>query len=267
MGAVELRAAWRGAAEAAGMSKDDQGIRETPEMQLVAQARRAAQAKAWEPADVAQERQETELARGDMAAESMMADAAARNAEGPDAPEAQELAGGFRQLTEELSERAAWLAERDEHRREWHAANAARIARGVQARAELERRREAGEVVSDWDIVMAYLPPEPEPGGPETPSADETANDAPVTADEAETEAESRAERFQEIADHRERAVEHSGRAERGDVRAAIEAARASQARINEERAEAEAGEHPAGGPAAAPSAEAELSAEAGDDR
>ena len=53
--------------------------------------------------------------------------------------------------------RAAWLGEQDEHRREWHAANAAKVARGVQARAELERRREAGEFIGEWDVAMAYL--------------------------------------------------------------------------------------------------------------
>ena len=72
MGAVELRAAWRGAADAAGLSKDDQGIRETPEMQLVAQAREAARVKAWEPADVAEERRDAELAKGDVVAEALM---------------------------------------------------------------------------------------------------------------------------------------------------------------------------------------------------
>ena len=171
MGAVELRAAWRGAADAAGLSKDDQGIRETPEMQLVAQAREAARVKAWEPADVSEERRDAELAKGEAwSLTSMLADAAARNAEGPDAVKAQELASSFRQLAQELSVRTAWLGEQDEHRREWHAAHAAKIARGVQARAELERRREAGEFIGEWDIAMAYLtlksdlePPAPEP--------------------------------------------------------------------------------------------------------
>ena len=92
MGAVELRAAWRGAADAAGLSKDDQGIRETSATLLVAQAREADRVKAWEPADVAEERREAELVKGDMLAESLMADAAARNAEGPEATEARELA-------------------------------------------------------------------------------------------------------------------------------------------------------------------------------
>ena len=196
MGAVELRAAWRGAADAAGLSKDDQGIRETPEMQLVAQAREAARVKAWEPADVSEERRDAELAKGDMVAESMMADAAARNAEGPDADKAQELAGSFRQLTQELSVRAAWLGEQDEHRREWHAANAAKVARGVQARAELERRREAGEFIGEWDIAMAYLtlssdlePPKHEPG-PETTAESEAAA-APEPGAEVEPVAEA----------------------------------------------------------------------------
>ena len=121
MGAVELRAAWRGAADAAGLSKDDQGIRETPEMQLVAQAREAARVKAWEPADVSEERRDAELAKGEAAADALLSEAAARNAEGPDAAEAQQLATGFRQLAQGLSVRAAWLGEQDEHRREWHA--------------------------------------------------------------------------------------------------------------------------------------------------
>ena len=380
MGAVELRAAWRGAADAAGLSKDDQGIRETTEMQLVAQAREATRLKAWEPADVAEERRDAELVKSDMLAESMMADAAARNAEGPDAVKAQELAGSFRQLTQELSVRTAWLGEQDEHRREWHAAHAAKVARGVQARAELERRREAGEFVGEWDIAMAYLtlssdlePPKHEPG-PETmaeseaaaapqpgaavepvaeaeviaagptpeaeaeaepevirpvssdgewfldyhaqrkaeaeaeaampepeaapeagarPEADaETAAPEPVAEPKAEAEhkpdsapeveadvetpvvqaleesdaeatAEDRAEHFREIAEHREKAVEHPGRAE--SLRSTIEAIRASQARINEERAEYERGEHPVTHREPGHQAEAERSPEMGD--
>ena len=372
MGAVELRAAWRGAADAAGLSGEDQGIRETPEMLLAARAREAERVRAWEPADVSQERREAELVKGDMLAESLMADAAARNAEGPDAAEAQELAGSFRQLTQDLSVRAAWLGEQDEHRREWHSANAAKIARGVQARAELERRREAGEFVGEWDIAMAWLtlksdlePPGPEvkgdaAPGPEVPAepgaepeaepqveaAPEVKAEAePVTAepepetirpvgsdaewfldraqreaeveaagpeagaaaaepeaepkaeaevkaepehkpeaaqapevaapeveapaveelDEAEVTAEDRADHFREVAEHRERAVEHPGRDE--SLRSTIESIRASQARINEERAEAEAGEVPfnMGGPQAEAEAEREAETEAGD--
>ena len=196
MGAVELRAAWRGAADAAGLSKDDQGIRETSEMQLVAQAREAARVKAWEPADVSGDRREAELVKGDMLAESMMADAAARNAEGPDAVKAQELAGSFRQLTQELSVRAAWLGEQDEHRREWHTANAAKVARGVQARAELERRREAGEFTGEWDVAMAYLtlksdlePPAPGPEAKVEPEVAAEAAPEPAAAAVAEPEA------------------------------------------------------------------------------
>jgi hypothetical protein len=347
-GAVELRAAWRGAADAAGLSEEDQGIRETPEMRLVAQAREAERARAWEPADVSQERRDAELVKGDMVAESMMADAAARNADGPDAAEAQELAGSFRQLTQDLSVRTAWLAEQDEHRREWHSANAAKLARGVQARAELERRREAGEFIGEWDIANAYLtlksdlkPPEakaeaaagPEPEVTAEPEAEPQVEAAPdvkaeaksVTAepqpetiqavgsdaewflnraqreaeaeaepqaeaevkadpehkpeaataapapeapasqalDEAEDEvtAEDRADRFRAVAEHRERAVEHPGRA--ASFRSTIESIRASQARIDEERAEAERGEVPfnMGGPQA-PEAEAQREAE-----
>ena len=69
MGAVELRAAWRGAADAAGLSKDDQGIRETPEMLLLAQDREAVRLQEWAPADVTEERQDAELAKGDAVAE------------------------------------------------------------------------------------------------------------------------------------------------------------------------------------------------------
>ena len=323
MGAVELRAAWRGAADAAGLSKDDQGIRETPEMQLVAQAREAARVKAWEPADVSEERRDAELAKGEAVAEALMSEAAARNAEGPDAAKAQELATGFRQLAQGLSVRAAWLGEQDEHRREWHAANAAKVARGVQARAELERRREAGEFIGEWDIAMAYFtlksdlePPEaaaepgsepvtgsaaepgigpeadprveavaelkveaagpaeaevvaepeveaiPEPG-PEAEAEVEAPVDQALGENEAEASAEDRAEHFREVAEHRERAVEHPGRAE--SLRSTIEAIRASQARINEERAEYERGEHPFTHREPEPQAEAERSPEAGD--
>ena len=399
MGAVELRAAWRGAADAVGLSEEDQGIRETPEMQLVAQAREAARVKAWEPADVSQERREAELVKGDMVAESMMADAAARNAEAPDAAKAQELAGSFRQLTQELSVRTAWLGEQDEHRRDWHATNAAKLARGVQARAELERRREAGEFIGEWDIAMAYLTlksdleaPKAEPGAraqseaaakaapepeaaveaepeatvatapvqaeakpepkpkpevgaaplaepqaeaavepetetePQVEAAPEVKAEAePVTAapesepetirpvgsdaewfldraqreaevkaepkaeaevmaepevaqaategeapvgqaleeDEAEVMAEDRADHFRAVAEHRERAVEHPGRA--GSLRSTIESIRASQARINEERTEAEAGEHPFTYREPEPQTGAEHQAEGGD--
>ena len=206
MGAVELRAAWRRAADAAGLSKDDQGIRETPEMLLVAQAREAARVKAWEPADVSDERRDTELAKGEAVAEAQMSEAAAGNAQDADAADARELAGSFRQLAQELSVRAAWLGEQDEHRREWHAAHAAKVARGVQAKAELERRREAGEFIGEWDIAMAYLPePEPEahPGqaGPEDaaepavqPEAEPVAEAEAAPEPERETEPQVEAE-------------------------------------------------------------------------
>ena len=157
MGAVELRAAWRGAADAAGMSKDDQGIRETPEMQLVAQAREAARVKAWEPADVVRSAGTPNWPRVRRSPRPRCPrpPPAMRRPRTP--PRRRNSPAGFRQLAQELSVRAAWLGEQDEHRREWHAAHAAKIARGVQARAELERRREAGEFIGEWDIAMAYL--------------------------------------------------------------------------------------------------------------
>ena len=195
MGAVELRAAWRGAADAAGLSPEDQGIRETSEMRLAAQAREAIRIKAFEPADVVQERQDTELAKGDVVAEAQLAEAAASNAAGPGADEARELADSHKQLAQELSVRAAWLAEQDDHRREWHATNAAKLARGVQARAELERRREAGEFIGDWDIAMAYLTlesdlerPESEAEAAAEPVAEPTAGVTPGPESEAMVE-------------------------------------------------------------------------------
>ena len=156
-GATELRAAWRGAADAAGMSPEDQGIRETAEMQLVDRARQAERVKGFAPPDVAQELRDTEQIKGNMVAEAQLTEAAARNADATAAAEARELADLNRQVADELGVRAAWLAEQDEHRREWHATNAEKITRGAQARAELERRREAGELVGPWDIADAYL--------------------------------------------------------------------------------------------------------------
>ena len=203
MGAVELRAAWRGAADAAGLSKEDQGIRETSEMLLAAQAREAVRVKAFQPADVAQDLRDTELAKGDAVAEAQLTEAAAGNAASPEADEARDLAASHKQLAQELSVRAAWLTEQDEHRREWHATHADKVARGVQARAELERRREAGEFVGEWDIAMAYLtlnsdlePPEAEvvvetEAGPER-EAEPAAE--PVAEPQAEPQAEPVAE-------------------------------------------------------------------------
>ena len=124
-GATELRAAWRGAADAAGMSPEDQGIRETAEMQLVDRARQAERVKGFAPPDVAQELRDTELVKGDAVAEAQRAEAAARNAAGAEADEARELASIHKQVADELSVRAAWLSEQDEHRRDWHATNAA----------------------------------------------------------------------------------------------------------------------------------------------
>ena len=117
MGAVEMRAAWRGAADAAGMSPEDQGIRETPALLLAAQIRDAQRVKAWEPADVAAEYRETELAKGDVEADARLAEAAAASAGAAEAGQARELAGSHRQLAEEIGVRAAWLTEQDEHRR------------------------------------------------------------------------------------------------------------------------------------------------------
>ena len=207
MGAVELRAAWRGAADAAGLSTDDQGIRETPEMLLVAQARDAARVKAWEPADVTEERQDAELAKGDAVADAQLAEAAAIYADDADADDARELADSHKQLAQELSVRAAWLGEQDEHRREWHATNAAKLARGAQARAELERRREAGEFTGEWDVANAYLTlksdleppkaeagPEPEPEAAGQPEAEPKPVAEPMAEDAGEPEPEAAAE-------------------------------------------------------------------------
>ena len=171
-GATELRAAWRGAADAAGMSPEDQGIRETAEMQLVDQARQAERVKGFAPPDVAQELRDTELVKGDAVAEAQRAEAAARNAAGAEAAEARELASIHKQVADELLVRAAWLSEQDEHRREWHATNAEKIARGAQARAELERRQEAGELVGPWDIADAYLKADLEPEAQDKTDAD-----------------------------------------------------------------------------------------------
>ena len=44
-----------------------------------------------------------------------------------------------------------------ERREEWHATRAEKMARGAEARAELERRIEAGETVGVWDVANAYL--------------------------------------------------------------------------------------------------------------
>ena len=192
MGAVELRAAWRGAADAAGLSKEDQGIRETSEMLLAAQAREAIRVKAFQPADVAQDLRDTELAKGDAVARG----AAHRSRRGqrrrcPEAAEARELAASHKQLADELGVRAAWLAEQDEHRREWHATHAEKMARGVQARAELERRREAGEFVGEWDVANAYLTLESDL---EPPKAEAVATVEPQGKTAAEPVAEADAE-------------------------------------------------------------------------
>jgi len=284
MGAVELRAAWRGAADAAGMSKDDQGIRETSEMLLVAQAREAARVKAWEPADVADERRETELVKGDAVAAAQHAAAAARNTTGPEADEARELAGLHKQIAAELSVRAAWLSEQDEHRREWHSTHAEKMARGVQARAELERRRDTGELIGPWDVAMAWLTTDSDMEPPETEAAPETEPEAvsvtkagsqaeagmepgtepqveaapepgaqPTPAAEPEAPAGQALEENQpEVTgeDHYRAVAEHRERAVehpgRGEnLQAVIESIRASQARIKEERAEYERGERP----------------------
>ena len=191
MGAVELRAAWRGAADAAGLSKEDQGIRETSEMLLAAQAREAIRVKAFQPADVAQDLRDTELAKGDAVAEAQLTEAAAVNADDAEAAEARELAASHKQLADELDVRAAWLAEQDEHRREWHATHAEKMARGVQARAELERRREAGEFVGEWDVANAYLTLESDL---EPPKAEAEATVEPQGKTAAEPVAEADAE-------------------------------------------------------------------------
>ena len=47
-----------------------------------------------------------------------------------------------------------------------------KIARGAEARAELERRREAGELVGPWDIANAYLKADPEPQAQDKIDAD-----------------------------------------------------------------------------------------------
>jgi conjugative relaxase-like TrwC/TraI family protein len=263
-GAVELRAAWRAAADAAGMHKDDQGIRETSEMLLLAQAQEAARVKAWEPQDVAAERQDTELAKGAAVAEAQLSAAAAGNAT---AAQARDLAASSKQLAEELAVRAAWLAEQDEHRREWHEAHAAKIERGARARAELERRQEAGELLDEYDVVKAYLILEPEPDAPAAKlPADEPEGGAAAATRERETERApepeaaadpqaERAEHFRQVAEHRERAVEHPGRAE-------IEAAREAQARVDAERAERKLAEPVPHGHDRQAEAEAEADAE-----
>ncbi len=258
-GAIELRAAWRAAADAAGMSKDDQGIRETSPMLLLAQDQEAARLREWAPPDVADERQTTELARGEAIAEAQMAEAAARNAQLASEAEAlRELAASHKQLADEVNVRAAWLAEQDEYRREWDAKNEAKLAGGAQARAELERRREAGELVDEFDVVKAWLgragsPEKPaaaaqepagEPGArvrefePAAAQAEPERGAEPqeaVAEGEPEPAAEDagqvKAEHYKRVAEHRERAVERPGRAD-------IEAVREAQAQLDEARAE-----------------------------
>jgi conjugative relaxase-like TrwC/TraI family protein len=222
-GAVELRSAWRAAADAIGMDEWDQGIRETPEMQLLAEDQAAQRAKVQEPADVAQERQDSELAKGGAVAEARLSEAAAANASEQEAEAARKQADSAAQLAYELSVRTAWLAERDEARREWHAAKEAKLARGAQAREELNRRIEAGELVDEYDIVKAYLTLK-------EPAQDAPAADVPEMAEPEPVEA----ERFQQVAAHREQAVEHVGRAE-------LEAAQQAQARVDQQRAAQEA--------------------------
>ena len=167
-------------------------------MLLAAQAREAIRVKAFEPADVAQELHDTELVKGDAVAAAQLAEAAARNAAGPEADEARELADIHNQVAEELSVRAAWLGEQDEHRREWHSTHAEKMARGVQARAELERRREAGELIgvgrrqriSDLEFghgtTQGEADPEPEA---EAETAAEAVNAEPETETEPTAEA------------------------------------------------------------------------------
>jgi hypothetical protein len=263
-GAAELRAAWRRAADAAGLAKDDQGIRETPDMLLMARARQAERVKAFEPADVTAERQDTELARGAAVAEAQLSAAAAQNAEPSGADAARELSASSKQLADELAVRAAWLAEQDEHRRDWHATHAAKLERGARARAELERRQETGELVDEYDIVKAYLTLEPEPqtpapklpdDEPEGIAAGAAAEPEAVAGDSAGISADERAERFRKVAEHRERAVEHPGRAE-------IEAARLSQVTIDRERAETQRAEPAPTSPAGERHAEASAQAE-----
>ena len=116
MGAVELRAAWRGAADAAGLSKDDQGIRETPEMLLVAQAREAVRVKALEPADVARSARTPNSPRVTWSPTRSSPKPPRATRTAPRLHEARELADSHKQLAQELSVRAAWLAEQDEHR-------------------------------------------------------------------------------------------------------------------------------------------------------
>lgn len=255
-GAVERRAAWRAAADAAGMSKEDQGIRETSEMILLARDRTAVRLRGFAPPDVTEERQATELAKGSVVAEARMAAAAARNAQlESEAQALRELAASHKQLADEVNVRAAWLAEQDEHRREWDAENDAKLTGGAQARAELGRRREAGELVDELDVVKAWLDRGDSGKAEPAPRADEPeVQEAEAAADrEAEPEAAGEAqadrdEHYRKVADHRAQAVEQPGRA-------TIEAAREAQARIDRRRAEAESAERDV------PTAQAEVEA------
>jgi conjugative relaxase-like TrwC/TraI family protein len=266
-GAVERRAAWRAAADAAGLSPDDQGIRETPEMILLAQDREAARLREWAPADVTEERQAAELAKGSAVADARLAEAAARNAQlESEAQALRDLAASHQQLAGEVSVRTAWLAEQDEHRREWDAQNEAKLTGGAQARAELGRRREAGELVDELDVVKAWL--DRGDSGKAEPAAradKQEAREQETAADlEAEPEAQpapaseaqaGRDEHYRKVADHRAQAVEQPGRA-------AIEEAREAQARIDQQRAEAQTAERDV--PPAQPEAAAEADIEAG---
>lgn len=108
--------------------------------------------------------------------------------------------------------------------------------------------------------------PEPEAEATAEPEAEPVKGEVEAPADQTlgETDAEvttteDRADHYRAIAEHREQAVEHPGRAQ-------IEAARAAQARIDQERAEAKLGEPPVtmGGAERTPEAEHSSEAEAG---
>lgn len=280
-GAVERRAAWRAAADAAGLSKEDQGIRETSEMILLARDREAVRLRGFAPADVTEERQVAELAKGSVVADARMAMAAARNAQlESEAQALRDLAVSHQQLADEVSVHAASLAERDELRRDWDAKYDAKLTRGAQGRGELERRREAGELSDRRDVVEAWLdrddsgkaepesadePEVQEPRAAREPEADPEAGAEPAAGREPGAEAQpaetghadpraERAEHYRQVAEHRDQAVEHAGRA-------MIEEAKAAQARMDQRRAE-ETAERDA--PSAQPEAGAEADFEAG---
>ena len=82
--------------------------------------------------------------------------------------------------------------------------------------------------------------------------------DATTAAPELEATTDPQADRadhFRQVAEHRDRAVEHPGRAQ-------IEAARQAQARLDQERAEARAAEPAPTSPAAGRQAQAQPEAE-----